>query len=65
MINYAAKDLAITLDPDIEQYYNENRLRLLVCKWVYHPKGECERYINKVKELVREVGFMQFERGIR
>ena len=65
MINYAAKDIKIKLDHDIEDYYNKHRLRLLVCKWAYHPKGECERYLNKVKELVREVGFMQFERGVR
>ena len=65
MINYAAEDLKIKLDKDIEQYYNENRLRLLVCKWAYHPVGHCERYINKVKELVRYVGWWQMTRGLK
>lgn len=64
MINYATEHIAIKLDTDIERYFNENYLRLLVCKWVYSPNKDCEGYQNKVKALIREVGFWQFQRRL-
>lgn len=63
--NYAKEHIKIQLSPDIEEYFNYHFWRLLVCKWAYHPVGECERYQNKVKELIREVGYMQFVEEIK
>ncbi len=63
LFNYAKKDLKIKLDEDLEYYYNYNRWRLKVCKWVYSPNKHCDRYLNKVKDLVREVGYIQMMRG--
>ena len=65
MINYAEEKIKIKLDKDIERHFNENYLRLLVCKWVYHPVGDCERYQNKVADLIRYVGGWQLSRGVK
>lgn len=65
MINYAKDQIKIKLDTDIETYFNENFLRLLICKWAYSPNKDCERYQNKVKDLIREVGYMQLMKGLK
>jgi len=60
--DYTKQHIAIKLSEESKYYFNYNYWRLLICKWVYHPKGDCERFANKVKQLIREVGIMELGR---
>ncbi len=63
-IDYAKQEIKVTLDKDLHTLYNSERYRLVTCKAMKHPHGECAKYNKKIKGLIQYVGLVQFERNL-
>lgn len=62
MTNYAQHEIKIKLDNDLIEFYNIERNKLAERKAKKSPNKDCAKYNEKVAELIRYVGWVQFQR---